>query len=894
MKQSLFIVDGSSYIFRAYYAIKPLNTSKGLPTNAIIGFAKMILRLINTKKPEHIVVVFDSKEKNFRHELYPAYKANRETPPDDLKIQIPYIHQVVKALNINMAILPGFEADDIIGTIAVKEKDNFAVTIVSADKDLMQLVTDDIKMFDPMKDKIYSPKDVIEKMGVPPEQIIDFLAITGDSSDNIPGVAGLGPKGATELLKEFSTLENIYNNLDKIKESKRVKLETSRENAFLSQKLTALKLDVPFKYNENEFHVKPVIKEEALPLLTELELNSLIQDLNLNKQSPQEKPAETALSSCEIVLEQQQLDNIFKQYAHAKFIAIDTETTSENAMTAKIVGLSFAFDEKKSYYVPLFHNYIGVPDQLSLESTQKFLNHFLESSECLKIFHNLKYDLIVLTEHGFNHTCSPCFDTMIASYILHSQAESLSLKHLVQIFLGITTPTFKDTMSSLPADSTIAELEIEKTATYAGNDALFTLKLYNLFILDLEKHPSKNIFYDIEMPLVKVLVDMEMNGVSIDKLLLNNLSKQYSLELVDIEKNIYAAAGEEFNINSPKQLQKILFEKLGLKPTSKTKTGFSTNVEVLEKLAHKHPVALQILTFRELTKLKNTYIDTLPLLINKKTNKIHSSFNQTITSTGRLSSSNPNMQNIPIKTERGEQIRKAFVASSNNFSIVSADYSQIELRIMAHMANDQAFIDDFNKGKDIHTQTASRVFNINPTEVTPELRRRAKAVNFGLIYGMGAFALSEDLGISVGEAKSIIDTYFEKYSSVKKYMDQTIKFAQTNGYVSTLLGRRRYFPSINDKNGMVRKNSERAAINAPIQGTSADIIKLAMIKILLDINQFNASMILQVHDELVFEVPDENLKIFISYAKNIMENAVALKIPLSVNIAHGKNWFEAH
>lgn len=894
MKPDLLIVDGSSYIFRAYYGVRQLNNSKGVPTNASLGFTKMILRLIDQFKPSYMAIVFDTKEKNFRHEIFPKYKANRDKPPEDLITQIPYIHQITKALNIPTFILPGYEADDIIGTLAYREKNNFNVKIISADKDLMQLVSKEVIMYDPMKDKTYDESGVIAKLGVSPNKVHDFLAITGDSSDNIPGVAKIGPKGACELINEFGSLENIYDNIDKIKGAKKDHLTESKDNAFLSKKLTSILLDVPCEYKKEDLKLRDPNKTAAYELFNELEFKSLLYKFKPDeaKEKISIEP-QTQKSNYKTILKDYDFDMLLEKLSSAEAFAFDTETTSLSPRAAKLVGLSFSINENDAYYIPLNHSYLDAPSQLEENLVLNKLKPILENESIKKIGQNIKYDIIVLKNYNIN-VKNIYFDTMIASYILNPTSESHSLDHLSEVYLNHTTIKYSDVAGKGKTQIPFSDVTIERASEYAAEDSDCTLKLYNLFHERILSHPSKKLFFEIEMPLVLVLANMEFNGVTIDTKFLKNISVDFQKELTALQIKIHDIAKEPFNINSTKQLSYILFEKLGIEPIKKTKTGFSTNYEVLQILSKKHEIASSLLKFREISKLKNTYIDALPELILRHTQKIHTSYNQTVTSTGRLSSSNPNLQNIPIRTRRGEQIRKAFIPSSSDFTLVGADYNQIELRIMAHIANDNAFIEDFTHSKDIHKQTAMRVYNLTEETYTTDHRRNAKAINFGLIYGMGSYSLSQTLGIPVGEAKHLINIYFEKHYGVKKYMDDTIEFAQKNGYVETLFGRRREFPSINDKNQLTRKNSERAAINAPIQGTSADIIKIAMINIQKELHKFDAKMILQVHDELVFEVPKSNQKDFEDFVRSKMEGVIKIQVPLLVDVSSGPNWLEAH
>jgi len=890
-EKTIYFIDGSAFIHRAFHAIRGLATSKGMPSNAIFGYTRMLLKLIEDRKPKYIGVFFDVKGPTFRHEMYKDYKANRPPMADELVVQIPYVKDVTRGLNIQIIEKVGFEADDLIGTLASKaEADGFTVVMVTGDKDFMQLVTQKTSIWDPMKEKITDETTVIKELGITPGQVIDMMGFSGDMADNIPGVPGIGPKTAVSLIKEFGSMESVYEKINTIKKKKQKEnLVNFKEQAFLSRKLVTIDTNVSLSFDPNNFLIKKPNKKFLSNLFKELEFNKLQREF---QQKP--KPINKKYIG---ITDEKALILLIEKLNKAEFFAVDTETTSKNPMNASLVGLSFSIKENEGYYIPCKHKYLDVPEQISRQKVLDLLRPLLENPEIKKIGQNIKYDEIVLSRHGVN-LAGVVFDTMIASYLVNPTRRGHSLDQLALDLLGHKTISFEDVIGKgKKALKSFAEVPLEKAVPYAAEDADITLAIYNILFPMIEKKGLNKLFLDVEMPLVSVLKEMEMEGISIDSEKLLELSKTFAHELSLIEEKIYSLAGETFNIKSSQQLGHILFEKLGLPVQKKTKkkTGYSTDVDVLTKLSEKHELPVLILRYRSLAKLKSTYTDALTEMIHPETKRIHTSFNQIGTITGRLSSSEPNLQNIPIRTDEGREIRSAFIPRTD-WLLLAADYSQIELRILAHCANDKILIDAFNQDEDIHTRTASEVFQVLPNFITPELRQQAKAINFGIIYGMSAFGLAKELGISRKMAQTYINNYFARYSGVKEFIDKTIIDARTNLYTSTLLGRVRNLSDITSPRKNIREFAERVAINTPIQGTAADLIKLAMIKVnnVLKEEKLQAKMLLSVHDEIVFEVPHKEEDILTSLVKEVMEGIWNLKVPLKVNISSGKNWVEAH
>ena len=889
-EKTLYLIDGSAYIYRAYHAIRSLTNSKGLPTNAAFGFTRMLLKLIEDRAPEYIVMFFDAKGPTFRHEMYADYKANRPPMPDDLSIQIPYIKEITKGFNMPVVEMSGYEADDLIGTFSrIAEKAGFNVVMVTGDKDFMQLVTDKAIIWDPMKEKTIDSDAIRTTYEVEPSQMIDVMGLSGDTADNIPGVPGIGQKTALSLIKTYKSMKQLYEQIDTIKKKKQHEnLVKYKDQAFLSRELVTINTDVPLPFNPEEFKSKTPDNNILSMLFKDLEFRQLQQAF----------PRQSDLSgkSYSLVNSIDALSDLISRLEAAEMFAVDTETTSENPMNAKLVGLSFAIKPDEAFYIPCCHDYPDVPDQLDLADVLTLIKPVLENPAIKKIGQNIKYDWIVLSRHGIN-LAGVMFDTMLASYLLNPSKRAHNLDQIALDFLDHRTITYKEVVGTGDKSSGFAGVSIEKAVPYACEDADVTLMAYNVLKPMLKKAGLTELFKNVEMPLVPVLMKMEMTGICVDMEKLSSLSKSFEHQLERLEDSIYSIAGEEFNINSSQQLGRILFEKLNLPTQKKTKkkTGYSTDVDVLTVLADQHELPAIILRYRTLSKLKSTYTDALLELVHPETGRIHTSFNQTVTATGRLSSSNPNLQNIPIRIDEGREIRKAFIPRKG-WSMVSADYSQIELRILAHYSDDQILIKAFKDDEDIHTRTAAEVFQVFPSFITSELRQQAKVINFGIVYGMSAYGLSKELGISRKMATTYIKNYFARYKGVKEFIDRAIEDARQTKKTSTLLDRIRLLPDINSSNRNVREFAERTAINTPIQGSAADLIKVAMINVdsaLRDRN-LKAAMLLSVHDEIVFETPPDEIDLVQELVKNIMEGVWDLKVPLKVNIASGINWAEAH
>ena len=889
-KKTIYMVDGSAYIYRAYHAVRGLSNSKGLPTNAVFGFTRMLLKLIEDRSPEYIGIFFDSKGPTFRHKIYKEYKANRPPMPEDLAVQIPYIKKVSKGFNLPVIEMPGFEADDLIGTCAhMAEEAGFFVIMVTGDKDFMQLVTEKSTIWDPMKDKTIDKKSIREVNGVESFMMIDVMGLSGDTADNIPGVPGIGPKTALSLIKTYGSMKDLYEKVDEItKKKQHENLVKYREQAFLSRELVTINTSVPLKFSPKEFEFKDPDNAKLSKLFKDLEFTQLQKTF----------PEKTDLSKKDYrsVHSIQELSDLVSQLKAAQIFAIDTETTSKNPMKANLVGLSFSMKADEAFYIPCAHDYPDVPEQLALKDVIDLLKPVLENPGIKKIGQNIKYDQIVLYRHGINLK-GVVFDTMLASYLINPSKRAHNLDQIALDFLDHKTITYKEVVGTGKKASGFAQVAIEKAVPYACEDADITLMAYHVLGSEVNKLGLTELLEKVEMPLVPVLMRMEMNGICVNKDKLRSLSQTFEMKLKALEESIYEVAGERFNIKSTQQLGHILFDKLKLPPKKKTKkkTGFSTDVDVLTDLAVNHELPALILKHRTLAKLKSTYTDALLDLVHTETGRIHTSFNQTVTATGRLSSSDPNLQNIPIRTDEGREIRRAFVPK-NKWHLVSADYSQIELRILAHCSGDQILIKAFMEDEDIHTRTAEEVFQVFPSFITQELRQQAKAINFGIIYGMSPFGLSKQLEISLKMAKTYIDNYFARHKGVRKFLDSTIEEAGKTKQTSTLLGRIRLLPDINSPNRNIRQFAERTAINTPIQGSAADLIKVAMIKVdkAFREKKLKSAMLLSVHDELIFEVPPDELGIVKKLVKEIMEGVWDLKVPLKVNVACGENWALAH
>ena len=901
-RKTLYLIDGSSYIFRAFFGVRQqLSTSKGFPTNALYGFINMIQKVIRDEKPDYLVVAFDSPEKTFRHELYTEYKANRDAPPEELAQQFPFFEPLVEAYGLSSLRRPGFEADDIIGTLAKKgEQAGLEVSIVSGDKDMMQLISPNVHMLDTMKNKKFVDADVIEKFGVGPGQVIEVMGLMGDSSDHIPGVAGVGPKTAAELIQKFGSIKSLYERIDEVEKKKvKEKLERDKDNALMSRELVTININMDIEFKLDDMKLRKFDNAQLRKMFEEFEFTSFIDGLEDAVSEPGkvdtlvvDRPV-VDRSEYETILTEESLDRLLKNLVKKKTFAFDMETTSKRPVWARAVGISFSFEEGKACYLPLTHRYLGVPSQLGLEIVFERLKPILENEHIKKCGHNIKYDLIVLANEGV-FLKGIDSDTMIASYLLNPSSRGHGLDALSLEHFGHKNLTYKEMVGTGKKEVGFDEVEIERATSYAAEDSDMTWRLKSRLEPRLKDYTLK-LYQKMELPLLEVLAEMEINGVHVDRKHLTELSSDLDNKLRLLEIAIYALADETFNINSPKQLSVILFEKMKLPVIKKTKTGFSTDVSVLEQLADEHELPEKILTYRQLAKLKSTYVDALPEEIFKKSGRVHTSFNQTVAATGRLSSSNPNLQNIPIRSDMGKAIRKAFTAEGDGM-LLSADYSQVELRILAHLSGDEALRSAFEKGEDIHSRTAAEIFGSSIDNVDEESRRMAKAVNFGIVYGLSAFGLSRQLKISQRDARDFIDQYFGLYKNVKVYMENTVSEARKNGYTLTLFNRRRYLPDLNSKNRQVREGAERVAINSPIQGTAADLIKVAMIQLSHQIRdmKLQSKMILQVHDELVFECPVEEKTKMESLVKNEMEGACKLSVPLVVDMGWGENWNDAH
>ena len=901
MKQKLkklFIIDGYAILYRAHYALirNPLITSYGFHTSALFGFTNQLIKIIKDENPDYLVCAFDSKEKTFRHKIYSDYKANRPEMPEELQKQIPHLWELLDGMNIPVLRKPGYEADDIIGTVTESVLDKKIQSyIVSGDKDFMQLINDKIFLYTPGKRNsapdIYDKDGVIKKWGLPPEKIIDLLALMGDSSDNVPGVAGVGVKTAVKLLKEYDNIESVLDNASKIS-NKRVHngLINGRDKAFLSKELVTIIKDVDVDTNVENFLLKSFDQEALGKKFEELEFYALLKYLAID--AP-EKITKKEEKNYQTILDLKALKEMVDELKNAKYVSIDLETTSVNPMLAEIVGISVSYNKNSAFYIPILYpekkkNNFGDND---LEVALSIMKEFLENKDIRKVGQNIKYDALILYRHGVK-VSNIFLDTMIAAHILNPAAKSYKLDALSIEFLNYNMVPIEDLIGKGKDQITMDLVPLDKISYYAAEDADIVFQLAEIFAPKLEENGQLNFFADIEMPLIDVLMKMENEGVYVDEDLLNEMSLNIGERLDLLVKEIYNIAEEEFNINSTQQLAKILFDDLKLTQIKKR----STAENVLKELVNEHELPELILSYRKLNKLKNTYIDALPASINKNTKRIHSTFNQTIAATGRLSSTGPNFQNIPIRTVDGREIRKSFIAQQKNWGIFSADYSQIELRIMAHLSEDKELCKAFKDNLDIHDRTASLIYNVPLDDVQPEMRRTAKVINFGIMYGAGPFRISQELGISRKAAQEIIKQYFIQYSGIQNYIDDTLSKARSDNYVETILGRRRYVWDVNSENALKKQAAERVAINMPIQGSAAELIKIAMIDIQKNIenDKLNSKMILQIHDELLFEYPLDEEEHLISMVKKSMENAMSLKVPIIVDYGFGKDWFEAH
>lgn len=924
----LVLVDGSSYVYRAFHAFPPLTNSAGEPTGAMYGVLNMLKSLISQVQPSHIAVVFDAKGKTFRDEMFEQYKSHRPPMPDDLRKQIQPLHDIIRALGIPLLVIEGVEADDVIGTLAVAaSKANQKVLISTGDKDMAQLVDDNIMLINTMNNTLLDRDAVIEKYGIPPELIIDYLALMGDSADNIPGVAGVGEKTALGLLQGIGSMAEIYANLDKVAElpirgAKKLgdKLLAEKEMADLSYRLATIKTDVDLDITPEQLTLGASNNDQLTEYFGRYEFKRWLNEVmngadsitNNNEQPTkinhyQATPAlaqdnsEEALPAIQIdrsryetLLTEADLNRWVEKLKQAKLFALDTETDNLDYMAANLVGISFALENGEAAYLPLQLDYLGAPKTLEKTTALSLLKPILENSAIQKVGQNFKYDLTIFARNGID-VQGVAFDTMLESYVLNSTGRH-NMDDLAKRYLGHQTISFEEIAGKGKNQLTFNQIPLKQAAEYAAEDADVTMKLQQVLWEKLSKEPSlEKLFKEMELPLLGVLSRMERRGVLIDSDALFLQSNEIANRLSELEEQAYVLAGQPFNLASTKQLQEILFDKLGLPVIQKTPKGApSTNEEVLEELAFSHELPKVLVEHRGLSKLKSTYTDKLPQMVNPQTGRVHTSYHQAVTATGRLSSSDPNLQNIPIRNEEGRRIRQAFIARES-FTVVAADYSQIELRIMAHLSQDQGLINAFTQGKDIHRSTAAEIFGVALDEVTSEQRRNAKAINFGLIYGMSAFGLSRQLGIGRADAQSYMDLYFKRYPGVQTFMHDIREKAKAQGYVETLFGRRLYLPDINSSNGMRRKAAERVAINAPMQGTAADIIKRAMIQLDQKLqNDPDIAMIMQVHDELVFEVRSEKVAFYSELIRTQMESAADLVVPLIVEVGQGTNWDEAH
>lgn len=925
-KKKFVIIDAMALAYKGYYAFisRPLKTSKGEPTSAVYGFVSQLLKIIEDTKPDYIAAAFDSKEKTFRHERYENYKSSREEMPEDMIQQIARIKEIIEAFKIPIYILPGYEADDLIGTAVKKAaKSGFDCYAITPDKDFIQLISDNVKIIKPGKSTdeivIIDKEKVLEEYGFEPKQMIDYLALVGDSSDDIPGVAGIGPKSALPLIQKFKSIENIYKNLDNIeKQNIANKLLENKENAFLSKELATINSEVPFEINFDEAKYQKPDIEKLLKIFSELEFKTFIS--RIKKLYSEETPSiqvevkeekeiknenlqayEKGKVKYHLITSSKDAKELAEKLLRSDLFVFDTETDSLNVFEANLAGCSFSIKPKEAWFVavnPLLETEglftANLTERLPINDFIKIFKPIFENKKIKKVCQNGKYDIGVLRRYNIELE-NFYFDTMLASYVIDPDQKH-GMDELSEKYLNYKPIPLLELIGSKKTPEKIFEVDVNRLSDYSCEDADITFRLYEILDKILKEEKLEKVAYEIEFPLAPVLEDMERSGVRIDVNSLNAFSKDLQILLDNYSNEIYRLAGETFNINSTQQLQKILFEKLKLPQTNKTKTGFSTDARALESLKGSHPIIDIILDYRQVAKLKSTYADALPGLINPRTGRIHTTYNQTAASTGRLSSNDPNLQNIPIRTELGKEIRKAFVPRDKNYVILSADYSQIELRIMASICGDETLTQAFKNGEDIHRRTAALVFKVNPEDVTPEMRRKAKEVNFGILYGLGPYGLKTRLGISQAHAKEIFDNYFNSFKNVKKFMEESIRKAQAKGYAETLMGRRRFLRNINSKNKVVRQFEERVAINMPIQGTAADMIKLAMIKIHKELKKRKAQtkMILQVHDELVFDAHKKEVDDLKFVIKDLMENALPLNIPVVVDLGIGDNWLDAH
>ena len=904
MSEKIYLVDAMAFAFRAFHAIKAtLTDSEGRPTNAVYGFTRILLKLLREHSPSHIAVVFDAPGPTFRDEMYAEYKANRKETPPELKEQFPRMHELVRALNLPMLCVSGVEADDVIGTLALRAAaQGMEAVIVSGDKDLMQLIGDRVRMFDPGKGESgvwYGREEVVERFGVGPERVPDALALIGDAADNIPGVRGIGEVTAKKLMAQYGSLEELYAHTGELKGKQRENIEAGRGQAFDSRELARVKTDVELGVGPGECLRAPWEPESVRGAFEKLGFHSLIDETGTAEKRE--------VLDYRLVTDEAELSRVIAEMRAAGRFSVDTETTSTEPMFAELVGISLSCEEAKGYYIPVGHapdalalrtdpdDLLGVElmDQIPKARAVELLRPLLEDASVGKIGHNIKYDMIVFHNAGIELR-GVDMDTMVASYLTDPSRLRHNLDEVSLHYLRRKTIPISDLIGKGSKSVTFDQVPVDRACEYACEDADVAWRLAGVLAPALRERALSGLFQEVELPLIGVLARMEETGIALDTAPLDRLRAEMGTRLAELEGLIHAEAGGPFNINSPKQLQEILFERLGLRTVRKTKTGQSTDVDVLEELATEHPLPKLILEYRSLEKLRGTYVDALPQLIHPRTGRIHSSFNQAVAATGRLSSSNPNLQNIPVRTEYGRRIREAFVPGGPDMLLISADYSQIELRILAHLSGDTAMLEAFASDADIHRDTASRVFGVAPDQVTPEMRRQAKAVNFGVVYGISDFGLARNLGIARGEAARFIEASFRQYPRVREWLDETVAKAKADGYTTTMLNRRRYLPELNGADAVARKGAERMALNTPVQGTAADVIKVAMVRLDEALRGTGARMLLQVHDELVVEAPAGSARETADLMKRVMEHAVEIDVPLRVDAGIGGNWAEIH
>ena len=904
-RERLFIIDGMAQIYRAHFAMitNPLTTKDGRHTSVIYGFLNMLFKIIRDESPDYLVIAMDSKSKTFRHELFDDYKANRQKMPDEISYQIPILKEIISYLGVELIEKPGYEADDIMGSLSkIAESTDVESFIVSGDKDMLQMVNKNIFVYAPgnrfKPTTKFQKEEVKNKMGVYPDRVVDLLSLIGDSSDNIPGVKGVGPKTAIKLIEQFDTLDNMIENIDQIKND-RIKnlIQDNLDSLNLSKKLVTIKSDMDIDFNKESFRFNSIKdKENVIKMVNDFELTSIATSLEkLDLIKVKKEPKEVKKKDYKLILDDKQLESAISSILESDVISFDLETTGVDPMSAEIVGLAISTNPDQGYYIPILF-----PNNLDTEVVPKInykdifikLNPIFSLENALYVGQNIKFDILILKRYGIE-VHGNLFDTMIAAHLLNPDRRSYKMDLLSIDYLDYEMIPIENLIGKKGKNQKLmSDVELKDISYYACEDSDVALQLYIKLLKELENHNLIEIFNDIEIPTMKVLIEMEYQGVNIDVNFFRKLSEKIGNQIEVISNNIYDITKQKFNINSPKQLSEILFDRLGLKPIKKR----STSVDVLEELKKQHPIAEELLSYRHFSKLKNTYLDAIPSHINSLTSKVHTSFNQTIASTGRLSSTKPNLQNIPIRTEISREIRKGFTASDTTSYIFAADYSQVELRIMAHFSNENELINCFNENIDVHTRTAANIFGINSEDVNFTQRRTAKVVNFSIMYGAGPFRLSQELDIKLKDAKKIIEAYFETYPGIKLFMEETLSSAREKGYVETLLGRKRYADGLTSSNMNIVKAEERACINMPIQGTAAELIKIAMINVYNKIkeSELKSKMILQIHDELLFDVPKNEIEILPSIVKNEMENAIKLNVPLKVDCDYGKNWFEAH